>query len=174
MCRFTTESEQGHPTVGPSSDVPVFVGLPTFGHLLIPVAPSVPETFMGISGHNVGCIPGPIVVGNAQIDTGTNFALVGSSKSMPKRGKDSKKRGGVHAAVVVEAISSVMVLKQEDTVGEQKLAKKTPKWMGLKFFAKNVGRLLLMPSKLALGLKCRRLASSSLALVRRGCSIGIS
>jgi hypothetical protein len=171
----TTESERGHPTVGPLSDVPVFVGLPTFGHLSIPVAPTVPATFMGMVGHNVGCIPGPIVVGNARIDTGTNFALVGSSKSMPKRGKDSKKRGGgVPAAVVVEAISSVIVLKQEDTVGERKLAKKTPKWMGLKFFAKNVGRLLLMPSKLALGLKCHGLASSSLALVRGGCSIGIS
>jgi hypothetical protein len=155
----TTESERGHPTVGLSSDVPVFVGLPTFGHLLLPVTPTVPATFMGILGHNVGCIPGPIVVGNAQIDTGTNFALVGSSKSMPKRGQDSKKRGGgVSAIVVVEAICSVMVLKQEDTVGDRgaEACKENTKMDGSQILCKKCGKVAFDAEQTCPGAKMSR------------------
>jgi ribosomal protein L37E len=77
-----------------TQDGPIFVGLPTFGHLSTPLPPVVPSTFMGVLGHNVGCIPGPIVIGNARIDTGlshTELVFVGT-KSIPKRGVDARKR----------------------------------------------------------------------------------
>jgi hypothetical protein len=86
----------GHGVGPPQTTIykPIFLGIPTFGRLSVPIAPKVPSTFIGILGHNVGCIPGPVVVGNARIDTGlshTDLVLVVGTKPTRTCGQDTNK-----------------------------------------------------------------------------------
>jgi hypothetical protein len=72
---------------------------------------------MGILGHDVGCIPGPILLLEMpELILGPTLPWLDPPNPCLSAGKIPRNGGGVPAAVVVETISSVMVLKQEDSV----------------------------------------------------------